>query len=42
MNQADSATTQPLLDGAAVGWLRGALAQVRPGHPWIGAVADPP
>jgi hypothetical protein len=37
-NRADFAGTLPLLDDPAVGWLRRALAQVHPGHPWLGAL----
>lgn len=37
-NQADFAGTLPLLDDAAVGWLRRALERVHPGHAWLGAL----
>lgn len=37
-NQADFDGTLPLLDAAAVAWLRWALPRVHPGHPWIGAL----
>jgi hypothetical protein len=41
-NQADFCGTLPLLDAAAAGWLRWALARVHPGHEWINAVAAGP
>ena len=41
-NQADFDGVLPLLDAAAVGWLRWALARVHPGHEWISAVAGEP
>lgn len=34
-DEPDFAATLPTLDAAARGWLRTALAQVVPGHPWI-------
>jgi hypothetical protein len=37
-NQRDFAETLPLLDDAAVGWLRQALARLHPGHAWISAL----
>jgi len=40
-NQRDFAVTRPLLDDAAAGWLRQALARVHPGHAWISAVGRP-
>ena len=40
-NQRDFAETQPLLDDAAAGWLRQALARVHPGHAWISALDRP-
>jgi Aminoglycoside-2''-adenylyltransferase len=40
-NQADFAGALPLLDPAAVGWLRWALARVHPGHSWIAALVEP-
>ena len=38
-NQADFAGALPLLDAAAAGWLRWALARVHPGHAWLSALA---
>jgi hypothetical protein len=40
-NQRDFAVTLPLLDDAAAGWLRQALARVHPGHAWISALDRP-
>jgi hypothetical protein len=40
-NQRDFAETLPLLDDAAAGWLRQALARVHPGHAWISAMDRP-
>ncbi len=37
-NEADFVGTLPLLDRAAVGWLRWALSRVHPGHAWTGAL----
>ena len=37
-NQADFDGVLPLLNAAAVGWLRRAVARVHPGHAWIGAL----
>jgi hypothetical protein len=39
-NQADFAGARPLLDAAAAGWLRWALARVHPGHAWLGALGQ--
>jgi hypothetical protein len=36
----DFVGTLPLLNDDAVGWLRRALAQMHPGHPWIGALGE--
>lgn len=35
---ADFEATMPFLRPAAVQWLRGTLARVHPGHPWLGAL----
>jgi hypothetical protein len=39
-NQRDFAVTLPLLDAAAAGWLRQALARVHPGHAWLVALGQ--
>jgi hypothetical protein len=39
-NAVDFAVTSPLLDAGGRRWLREALEEVMPGHPWTGALAE--